>query len=300
MKQSLEISFIVVNYNGIQNTIELLDSIELNLKSISYEVIVVDNGSSVDEAALLSEEFLQYKIIRSEKNLGFSGGNNLGIKASSGRYIMLINNDTLLCDNSICELVKMLEEDSSIGAVSPKIYFMSPPNTIQYAGFTELTKITLRNRAIGYNELDTGQYDTSAETASTHGAAMMIKREVIDTVGYMSEIYFLYYEELDWCARMREYGYRLMYQPAALVIHKDSQSTGNDSYLKRYYMTRNRLLFAHRNRRGFVRFLAITYQLLVADQKLLLLSIFKLRRDLALATLKGVRDYFRLNFGSAK
>ncbi|MEN6618403.1 MAG: glycosyltransferase family 2 protein [Rikenellaceae bacterium] len=295
MSQNPEISFVVVNYNGIKHTRELLVSIEEHLSEISHEVIVVDNGSVNNESLPLAKEFPKAIVIRSKSNLGFSGGNNLGIKTSSGRYVMLINNDTLIRDNSVSELVKMLDSDPFIGAVSPKIHFMNPPDTIQFAGFTELTRITLRNRAIGYNEPDRGQYDTPAETASTHGAAMMVRREVIERIGYMPEIYFLYYEELDWCAKMRECGYRLMYQPATLIIHKESQSTGSDSYLKRYYMTRNRLLFAHRNRRGFVRFLAIAYQLLVADPKLLLLSIFKGRRNLVLATLNGVIDYFKLN-----
>lgn len=294
MNQSPEVSFIVVNYNGIKDTRELLISIVDFVQYLSYEVIVVDNGSVINEGALLIIEFPKFKILRSEKNLGFSGGNNLGIKASIGNYLMFINNDTLLTDCSICELVKILKNDSSIGAVSPKIHFFHPTNTIQFAGFTELTKITLRNRTIGNNELDSGQYDTSASTASTHGAAMMVKREVIEKIGYMPEIYFLYYEEHDWCANMRRNGYRLAYQPEALVIHKDSQSTGSDSYLKRYYLTRNRLLFAYRNRRGIIRILAIVYQLVIANPKLVLLSLLKRRKDLALASFKGVIDFFCL------
>lgn len=300
MNWNPEISFIVVNYNGLANTRELLRSIERYINGISYEIVVVDNGSFKNESLNLSEEFPKAVNIRSDKNLGFSGGNNLGIKASSGQYIMLINNDALLCDSSISELVKTLETDPSIGAVSPKIYFLNPPDTIQYAGFTDLTKITLRNRTIGYNEYDRGQYDKPTETASTHGAAMLVKREVIERVGFMPEIYFLYYEELDWCVKMRECGYKLMYQPAAVVIHKESQSIGSDSYIKRYYMTRNRLLFAHRNRRGFVRILAIAYQLLIADPKLVLLSVFKGRKDLVMATFRGVIGYFKLKTESAK
>ncbi len=295
-----EISFIVVNYNGLTHTRELLLSMRKHLQGISCETIVVDNGSRNNESIILEEEFPEVINIRSEINLGFSGGNNIGIRASAGKYVMLINNDTLLCDSSVTELVKMLESDSAIGAVSPKIHFITPPGTIQFAGFTELTRITLRNRGIGYNEYDLGQYNTPTETASTHGAAMMVKREVIEKIGYMPEIYFLYYEELDWCTKMKELGYKLMYQPAALIIHKESQSTGSDSYLKRYYLTRNRLLFAHRNRRGIVRLLAIVYQLFVADTKLIMSSVIKGRKDLVMASLRGIYGYFTLNKGSAK
>jgi len=124
---------------------------------------------------------------------------------------------------------------------------------------------------------------------------MMINRDVLSTIGFMPEIYFLYYEELDWSSKMREYGYKLMYQPSALVIHKESQSTGNDSYLKRYYMTRNRLLFASRNRKGIVRLLSISFQLFVSVPKSFLCSIINGRRDLALSTIKGTAAFFGLN-----
>lgn len=294
MKDSPDISIVTVNYNGIHHTRELLNSIEKFVHDISYEVIVVDNGSLLDEAGILSNEFTRHKIIRSSVNLGFSGGNNLGIRASSGRYIFLLNNDTLVIDNSICELVKILEFDPEIGAVSPKIHFQSPENTIQFAGFTELSKITIRNRTIGSNELDKGQYDSLSETASTHGAAMMVKREVIDKIGYMPEIYFLYYEEHDWCSKMRDNGYKLIYQPTALIIHKESQSTGVNSYIKSYYISRNRLLFAFRNRGGWVRYISIAYQVFIANPKDCLKYFFIGRKDLANAVLNGVIDFFKI------
>ena len=294
MNKSPEISIITINFNGISHTRELLNSIENCLHDILYEVIVVDNGSFEDEASRLSSEFKQHKIIRSLKNLGFSGGNNLGIKASSGRYIFLLNNDTLIVDNSISEIVNTLESDPMIGAVSPKIHFQNPPNTIQFAGFTEFSKITIRNRTIGNNELDKYQYDTPSETASTHGAAMMVKREVIDKIGYMPEIYFLYYEEHDWCEKMRRAGYKLMYQPAAMIIHKESQSTGVNSYIKSYYISRNRLLFAYRNRDCIFRYLSIIYQTFIANPKDCLKYIFIGRTDLAKAVLNGVIDFFKI------
>lgn len=291
MNKFPEISLIIVNYNGIDHTRELLASIENSLDKVSYEVVIIDNGSLVNEADILSRDYKNYLIIRSDQNLGFAGGNNLGIKASSGNYIMLINNDTLFMDDSICKLVSTLKSDPSIAVVSPKIYFLSPQNTIQFAGFTELTKITLRNRTIGYNEKDKGQYDLPCETASAHGAAMMFKRELLSQIGYMPEIYFLYYEELDWCTKIRNSGYKIMYQPAATIVHKESQSTGKESPLKIYYMTRNRLLFAYRNRRGMIMIASIFYQLFIADPKLFLKSILRGRIDLAKAVCKGIKNF---------
>lgn len=292
MKQSPKVSFIVVNYNGIENTRELLSTMQLFLKNLCYEVIVVDNGSFTNEVELLIIEFPWIITVRSKINLGFSGGNNLGIKASSGQYLLLLNNDTILIDNSICELVNMLENNLTIGAISPKIHFMNPTKTIQYAGFSDFTKITLRNKTIGSNELDNGQYDTPTKTASTHGAAMIIRREVVDKVGLMPEIYFLYYEEFDWCEKMKSFGYELWYQPSTLIIHKDGQSVGQNSYLKCYYITRNRLLFAWRNRVGIEKFLSITYQLSIAIPKGILQSLYLRRFDLIKASFLGSLDFF--------
>jgi len=294
MRQSPDISFVVVNYNGIHHTRELLNSMRCNLDSLPVEVIVVDNGSLVNEAELLSTEFPEHRFIRSEENLGFSGGNNLGIKASSGDYIMLLNNDTILPDSSVRELVKTLKSNPEIGVVSPKIHFMNPPGTIQYAGFTELTRITLRNRAIGYNEPDKGQHDIPSRTAYAHGAAMMIKREVIEKAGLMPEIFFLYYEELDWCTKIRDIGYEIWYQPASLVIHKESQSVGQGSYIRSYYMTRNRLLYVLRNRKGFERVLAIIYQMTVSTPTGIIRSVMNGRFDLARAYLSGTIDIVTL------
>lgn len=294
MGQFPEISFIVVNYNGISDTRELLVSMRHCLALISYEVIIVDNGSEHNEAALLSKDFPEYTIIRSERNLGFSGGNNLGIKTSLGKYIMLLNNDTLLIDDSISNLVGLLNDNPLIGAVSPKIYFFDPPHTIQYAGFTEFSKISMRNRAIGYSEIDTGQYDIPSRTASAHGAAMMIKRDVIEKVGLMPEIFFLYYEEFDWCSQIMRCGFEIWYQPLALVIHKEGRSVGQKSYIKFYYLTRNRLLFALRNMKGLDKILAILYQLTIATPKGIFCSVFSGKIELAKAYFLGTLDLFFL------
>ncbi|EKD30755.1 MAG: hypothetical protein ACD_77C00477G0023 [uncultured bacterium] len=292
MKSLPDISFVILNYNGLKDTRELLISIKKNLRDILYEVIVVDNDSSADEYSELKNEFQEYIILSNQANLGFAGGNNIGIKASTGRYIMLINNDTLLADSSINRLVKNLDEHPEIGAVSPKIHFFSPSGVIQYAGYTKLSRITLRNKGIGFGETDRGQYDISGRTESVHGAAMMIRREVINKVGLMPEDYFLYYEELDWSEMIKKAGFEIWFDPSAVIVHKESRSTGRNSPLKKYYMVRNRLIFAKRNRSGLTRIFAILYQLTIADIRELIGSLLVGRVDLAIAIIHGVMDFF--------
>jgi GT2 family glycosyltransferase len=301
------LSIITINYNGLKETCELMETLPLEDESI--EVIVVDNASKDDEASIIEQRFPQVTVIRSKKNLGFAGGNNLGIQAAHGRYLFFINNDTLLQPSSISHqtsvspqtsdishLINRLESSPKIGMVCPKIKFAWGNNPIQYAGYTPLSKITLRNSAIGCGEEDDGQYDTAHLTPYAHGAAMMVKREVIDKVGMMPECYFLYYEELDWSMMIRRAGYDIWYEPACTIYHKESQSTGQSSPLKSYYMTRNRLLFAKRNISNPQKYLTYSYLIGIVALRDIIKSLLCHRPDLAKATLKGLRDFITFNF----
>ena len=291
---NFEVSIITINYNGVKDTCELIESLPLDETSI--EVIVVDNASKADEATLIAQRYPQVKVIRSLQNLGFAGGNNLGIQAAQGKYLFFINNDTIRHQTSdIRHLINRLESSPKIGAVCPKIRFAWGNHPIQFAGYTPLSSITMRNRSIGFGEEDQGQYDTAHPTPYTHGAAMMVKREVIEKAGLMPECYFLYYEELDWSMMIRRAGYDIWYEPACTIYHKESQSTGQNSPLRTYYITRNRLLFVQRNNPTFSRYLSYGYLIGMVAVKDMLKYCIKRRPDLALATIKGIRHFFNLS-----
>ncbi len=282
------ISFITICYNGFSDTCALIESLHSVIRSVSYEIIVVDNASRQDEAAAIKCRYPWVTTIRSRQNSGFSGGNNLGIKAATGQYIFLINNDTYLMEDGIPALIARIESQPEIGAVSPKIRFAFTPQHIQFAGFTALSTITLRNEGVGCNCPDNGAFDIARRSPYLHGAAMLIKREVIERVGLMPEIYFLYYEELDWCTAMTRNGYTLWYEPRCTVFHKESQSTGQLSVLRTYYLTRNRLLYAWRNLQGPARLLSLVYQMTLAATKNSLQHLLQRRVKLAVAVWKGV------------
>ena len=288
------LSIITINYNGLKDTCELIESLPLEDKSI--EVIVVDNASAQDEATIIKERFPQVKIIRSKKNLGFAGGNNLGIKAAKGKYLFFLNNDTLLKPQTsdIRSLISRLETSPKIGMVCPKIRFTWGNQLIQFAGYTPLTPITMRNKAIGCGEADHGQYDTPHFTPYAHGAAMMIKREIIEKVGLMPECYFLYYEELDWSMMIRRVGYDIWYEPACTVFHKESQTTGQNSPLRTYYITRNRLLFAQRNQQAMAKYITYLYLISIVAIRDILKYAFQQRWDLVRATIRGVVSLIKL------
>lgn len=293
MPQECELSIITVNFNGLKNTCALIDSIPFNE---DMEVIVVDNGSKDDEASIFNTKYPHIKTIRSDQNLGFAGGNNIGIKAAKGKYLYLINNDTVFEDFNPKILIKRLESSQKIGMVCPKIRFAWDNNPIQFAGYTPLSQITIRNHAIGFGEEDNGQYDTAHQTPYAHGAAMMLKREVIDKVGLMPECYFLYYEELDWSMVITRAGYEIWYEPSATIYHKESQSTGHNSPLRTYYITRNRLLLVKRNFNGLKKFLAYAYLHLIVATRDILKYLLKGQTDLLKATVKGLRDFKNSQF----
>ena len=288
-----ELSIIIVNYNGLSNTRECIRSVQTHV-SLSYELIIVDNGSTADETLPLQRDFPNLICIRSDQNTGFAGGNNIGIRRAKGDYILLLNNDTLIKEDSFHFLIERLQTDSRIAAVSPKIKFAFPPCAIQFAGYTKLSPVTMRNRLIGFGENDTNQYNQPRESPYLHGAALMIKRIIIEKTGLLPEIYFLYYEELDWCTQITRAGYSLYYEPRCTVYHKESQSAGQGSKLRCFYMTRNRLLFAYRNQTGLKCWLSLFYQLTIAFLKNNFVYLIKKRPDLIRASFSGVLAFIFL------
>ncbi len=283
-----ELSIIIINYNGFKDTCALIDSIPFNE---CMEVIVVDNASQNDEASIISTKYPKVKVIQNQQNLGFAGGNNIGIKAAKGKYIFLINNDTIFKDFNINPLIERLESSPKIAIVCPKIRFSWANNPIQFAGYTSLSKITVRNHSIGYGEEDRGQYDTPHPTPYAHGAAMLIKKDIIDKLGYMPECYFLYYEELDWSMMFTRAGYEIWYDPSCTIYHKESQSTGQNSALRTYYITRNRLMLVKRNWQDFYKFIAYFYIICIVTLRDVCKFTIAGRPSYIKAIMKGVADF---------
>ena len=295
MQNECKLSIITVNYNGLKDTCELIDSIPFNE---TMEVIVVDNASKQNAAALIKKKYPKVNIIRSDTNLGFAGGNNIGIKAAKGKYIFLINNDTIIKDFDFDSLINRLESSPEIGVVCPKIKFAWGKMLIQFAGYTPLSKITVRNKSIGFGEDDLGQYDIPHPTPYAHGAAMLIKRDVIDKVGLMPECYFLYYEELDWSMMITRAGYEIWYEPECTIYHKESQTTGQNSPLRTYYITRNRLLLVKRNWKGITKYISFFYLIILVASRDIIKNTIKGHFDHVKAIIKGICDFNNSQFST--
>jgi hypothetical protein len=250
----------LINFNGDKDTRNCLDSLEkVKTDGFKLNVAVVDNASNENFQVEKKYQNFELKIIRSEKNLGFAGGQNLGIKwgfENRVDYFAVLNNDVILDENFLVELLKTFTK-KDCGLVSPKIYFAKGyeyhkdlryedkdlGKVIWYAGGIMDWKNVLASHK-GVDEVDKGQFEKIEKTDFASGCCVMVKREVFEKVGLFDEKYFLYYEDNDLSQRAKRLGFAVYYQPGALLWHMNAGSTGGSgSALQDYYITRNRLLF---------------------------------------------------------
>jgi GT2 family glycosyltransferase len=254
------ISIILVNYNTPQDTRACIDSLfRVKTKDFTFNVVVVDNGSK--KPLTLAPRYLERAVdlIRSESNLGFTGGNNLGISHAIKNYqsdfILLLNSDTIVAPDFLMILHEKLKSNPKAGIATPKMYFhrgfeffdksYSPADrhkVIWYAGGS----VDWRNLAAfhrGVDEVDRGQFDTLTESEFATGCCILIKREIIERVGILDKQYFLYSEDVDFSLRVRKAGFSILFCPESVIWHKIGRSSGGaGSKLQQYYQSRNRIL----------------------------------------------------------
>lgn len=283
------ISLVSINYNQAEVTRDFLESCR-GLTYPNYEVILVDNASrQVLSTVINVADYPGVTIVRSEENLGFTGGNNLGMEAARGDYFFIVNNDTELTPTLLDDLLKPFQQDARIGVTCPKIKFYDHPDIVQYAGYNPMNLYTGTATPVGLNERDSERFNQPGYTNFAHGCAMLVKREVINKVGRFAERFFLYYEELDWSQRIKDGGFLIYYQASALILHKESVSVGASNPLKTYYLTRNRILYMRRHGSAFQRLIFYLFFATCVLPKHVLTYLMKGKWTHAKAFLKGVR-----------
>ena len=278
MEQHPLVSIITINYNQVEITCQFLESTK-KLTYPNYEIIVIDNASVEDPEKKILDTLPEVKLIKSEENLGFAGGNNLGIEQASGELLFIVNNDTEVDGDLLEKLVEVFRKDEMTGMVSPKIKYFDHPDIIQYAGYTEINPFTGRNKTVGGGHKDDGTFDQPGLTAYAHGAAMLVSKKVTDEVGAFPESFFMYYEELDWSARVRKAGYNIYYQADAEILHKESLTIGKDNPVKTYYINRNRIQFMRRNFNSGSYFLFLLFLIFLTIPKNTILFLIKGKTD---------------------
>jgi len=266
----IKISVILLNWNQFKLTIDCLKSV---LKSklgnkINLKIIVVDNGSKGKDVKKINS-FIKssgskgkIKLIKNKENLGFTGGNNIGIRYAlkdKADFVFILNNDTEIKDDCILELWKAFSKNGNIGIVSPKIYYYPGfefhknryrkndlGRVIWYAG-GKIDWNNILGQHIGIDKVDKGQFNRIGQVELATGCAMLVKKEVFKKIGLLDERFFIYLEDLDFSYRARRKGFKLLFWPQAMMYHKNAGSTGSGSPFQNYYFTRSRLLFARKH-----------------------------------------------------
>ena len=281
------VSIITINYNQPLVTAAMLQSIT-QLTYLNYEVIVVDNASPTQSSANLKTTFPFITHITCPVNLGFAGGNNIGLLYAKGDYVFFINNDTVLTPDLLTTMVNYLQLHPNVGIACPKIKYFSSPTIIQYAGAVGLHPLTSRSFDVGYQHKDEGQFDFDGPTDLPNGAAMIVPMQLIKKIGQMSEMFFLYYEELDWAAKFKKAGYAIHYVGTTEIFHKESISTGKNSSFKTFYIFRNRLLYIRRNYTGYKALVASLFFVMISTPVHILKHAVKKEWDHVKAIVKAL------------
>lgn len=277
------VAIVILNWNGWKDTIECLESL-FKSEGVNFIAIVCDNASAdgsllelsrwaesrfspvhfgnltkaqVEEGVVLDSSF-KFVLIDNVANLGFAGGNNVGIQLAMNQpdceYIWLLNNDTTVESDSLICAIKRMQEDTGIGLCGSSLIYYHDRKKVQAMGGAIYSKFTGRARHLGAfsspGDLPTKSAAVESQMSYVIGAAMLVKREFVESIGYMQDDYFLYFEEIDWASRGTA-KFKLGYAPDSLVYHKEGASIGTSasggSVLSVYYLFRNRILFTWRH-----------------------------------------------------
>jgi GT2 family glycosyltransferase len=244
------VSIVILNWNSYEVTLDCL----LSLRKMDYrnfEVVLVDNGSVDDSPVKLLQGAPEIRLIRNETNLGFAGGCNVGMRDALRRgtdYVLLLNNDTVVAHDFLSQLVRVAGSDAKIGAVSPKILFFDHPDRLNYAG-GEHKRWRLFPKMIGLRHLDDGRYDKIREVSFLTGCALLIKAEAVRRIGVLEEVYFHFYEDIEWSLRASKAGYKEMYVPTAVIWHKEHYVTNKNqgNGFIEFYLARANMIFARKH-----------------------------------------------------
>jgi len=296
-----KVFIIILHYGSTKDTEECLKSLE-KLDYDNHKIIVVDNDPK-NNFQFPNSNF-QIKYIKNKENLGFAGGNNIGIKYALEKkadYILLLNNDTIVDPSFLKKLIEAGESDKKIGILGPVIYKYSstnPGQEIHFAGgkinwlFTKGKHIT--------NLCPKSQIINLKKTDYITGCCMLVKREVIEKIGLIPEEYFLYFEDVEWCLKARKKGFKCILVPTSKIWHKVSRNASEGSFSYIYYHTRNGLLLSKRNAPFFIKTLAYLNGFGTYKKQIIKWLILPKKRKWAKAMMRGIEDFYGKKYGKFK
>jgi GT2 family glycosyltransferase len=256
-----KIAVVVLCYNGVDLTIECLESLERQ-EFTDFEIIMVDNGSKDETIQIVSKKFPQALWVKNSENLGYALGNNKGFEYALDRgveAVFLVNNDTRLHPSCVAALINTLQSDSEIGIIGPMVYTWDQNRTISSAGGEVNWKKAYADN-IGMGETDCGRY-LSREVDFINGCGLLVSRKALEQTGGLDPKFFMYWEETDWCLRVKKAGFKIFFEAKGLMEHKASIISRELGPTTLYYLTRNRFLFFGRHSPLFLKPIAILHAL---------------------------------------
>ncbi len=287
----MELSIIIVSWNTCDILCDCLKSVFQQTKEIDFEVIVVDNASTDGSAEMVKKDFPQVTLIENSENRGFAAGNNQGMAIAEGRYVLLLNSDTIVLGSAIAKTVSFVDAHLDAGVVGCRV--LNPDRTLQPTCFmlpsilnmllstTYLYKLFPKNKFFGRERMTWWNRDNVREVDVVDGCFMLVRREAIDEVGVMDEQFFVYGEETDWCCRFKRAGWKVLFTPGAEIIHLHAASSKQVRPAMTLQLRGSILLFLKKHRGHVVHALAC---LLVA-----LFFVFRVPYWLGLAILQKQR-----------
>ena len=256
----MDLSIIIVNWNGKAVLQDCLRSIYLNRPSIEFEVIVVDNASHDDSVAIVESQFSEVRLVCNSKNLGFAAGNNRGFEVARGRYLLLLNNDTIVLPGALDDSVRFMDHHADIGALGCRIEFPDRRFQTSYYRFNDpwvlfmvrlLPLGSIAHERLNFGRYWARQFSQPTDVDTVAGCFMMVRRDVLDDVGTLDEDFFMYGEDEEWCSRIRAGGWRIAYFPMATIIHIHRFSSGQGRRALKIMECMSPMLVLHKRRGHF-------------------------------------------------
>lgn len=299
----MKLAVILVNYNGKQYNVTCIESLLRQRSGCEIKIVIVDNASQDDSMQIIQECFggdSRIETILLDDNYGFSYANNIGIRRAKewgADYVLLLNNDTEVREGLLSELLACAARHPN-SMIAPKIYYSDHRNVIWSAGGA-VSPIIRKVRHIGLDQEDKGQFERECRIGFATGCCLLLPREVIERAGFLDERFFLYYEDTEYCFRLRTMGIEIWYCPQAVVYHKvGASSKGADSPLCAYYIARNWLLCNREHLGGRYPLFLVYYAL--NRTVCCLLWLLHGKKELVRATWKGIADYRSKHFGKSE
>lgn len=299
MKMLPKVTIIVLNWNGCQDTIECVVSLK-DIEYDNYEILVVDNGSTNDSVDILQERFPEITLIKNKENLGFCEGNNVGIRyalKNNSDYLFILNNDTVVDKYILKCFVKVAENNDEMCIYAPKICFYDRPTVINSCG-TTLNWLKLRPRVGECGQDDNGKFTEVVEKDIFPGAALFMKKDVIEKIGMFETGFFLIHEDADLCLRSKKSGCKNLLVPQAIVYHKTQMSMGKHPFLTNYYSTRN-FLYVARKHAGLLNKFLVQLGTCIFGVKYFMKYILgnSEEKKIARGYFEGIRDFYSGKMG---